>query len=136
MYEFVCIHRPNRMMNNVDGVCRHIDLFIHRYLFDATVMRFNDITLRPFAYNFNVFSQCSNPRHVSQHDVSRAIKTVSTIPTPFVLYHCPIRFSSFLQSTPTQTHISFLIGIVVPPNDVVWLLFDSVVHSLGSHLLS
>ena len=135
-YEFVCIHRSNRMMKDVDGVCRHIDPLIHRYLVDANVMRCNDEMLRPFAYNFNVFSQCSNPRHVSKHDVSTAIDTVSTIPTPSVLYHYPIRFSSPLHSTPTQAHISSLTGIVVPPNDVVWLSFDSVVHSLGSHLLS
>ena len=63
-YEFVCLHRSNKMMKDVDGVCRHIDPLIHRYLVDANVMRSNDEMLRPFAYNFNVFSQCSNSRHV------------------------------------------------------------------------
>ena len=81
-YKCVCIHRPNRMMKDVDGVCRRIDPLIHRYLVDATVMRSKDIMLRPFAYNFNIFSNFFNPRHVSKYDVSTAIETVSTIPTP------------------------------------------------------
>ena len=101
-YEFVCIHHPNRMMRDVDGVCRHIDPLIHRYLVDATVMRYKGIMLRPFAYNFNIFSQYSNPRHVSKDDVSTAIETISTIPILSVLYNYPIRFSSPLQSMPTQ----------------------------------
>ena len=96
------------MMKDVDGIYRHIDPLIHRYLVDANVMRSKDIMLRPFVYNFNVFSQCSNPRHISKHNVSTAIETISTIPTPSVLYHYPIRFASPLQSVPTQTHISSL----------------------------
>ena len=124
------------MMKDVDGAYRHIDPLIHRYLVEATVMRSKDIMLRPFVYNVNVFSQWSNPRHFSQHDVSTAIETVSTIPTPSVFYHYLIRGFSPLQSIPAQTHISSLTWIVVPPNDVVWLSFDSVVHSLGSHFLS
>ena len=27
-YEFVCIHLPNRMMKDIDSVCRHIDFLI------------------------------------------------------------------------------------------------------------
>ena len=81
-YGFVCIHRRNSMIKNVNGVCRHIDPLIHRYLVDATIMRFKDITLRPFSYNFNVFSQYPNPRHVPQHDVLTAIETVSRFLPP------------------------------------------------------
>ena len=55
LYEFVCIHRPNKMMKDVDGVCRHIDPLIHRYLVDAAVMHSAEKMLRPFAYNFDVF---------------------------------------------------------------------------------
>ena len=55
VYEFVCLHRPNKMVKDVDGVCRHIDPLIHRYLVDAEAMRSDDIDLRPFAYNFDVF---------------------------------------------------------------------------------
>ena len=134
--EFVYIHLPNRMMKDVDGACHQIDPLIHRYLIDATTMYSNAILLRPFTYIFDVFSLCSNLRHVSQHDASLAIETLSTIPIPSVLYYYPIRFSSNLQSIPTTLSPLSFLGIVVPPNDVVWLSFDSVVHSLGSHLLS
>ena len=85
--EFVCIHRPNKMMKDVDGVCRHIDPLFHRYLVDAAVLYSADKILRPYAYNFDVFSQCSNPRHVSLHDVLSNTDTVSTVSTPSVLYH-------------------------------------------------
>ena len=92
---------------------------IRRYLVDATTVRSKDILFRPFAYHFDFFPRCSNPRRVSQHDVSPAIETVSTIPTPSVLYHYPIRFSSNLESIPTTSPPSSLSGIIVPPNDVV-----------------
>ena len=87
VYEFVCLHRPNKMMKDVDGFCRHIDPLIHRYLVDAAVMRSDDIVLRPFPYNFDVFSQCANPRHVSHHDVISDTVIISAVPTPSVLYH-------------------------------------------------
>ena len=68
-YEFICLHRVNRMMKDVDGVCRHIDPLIHRYLVGAAVLHSADKILRPFAYNYDVFSRCSNPRHVSLQDI-------------------------------------------------------------------
>ena len=101
--EFVCIHRPNKMIKNVDGVYRHIDPLIHRYLVDAATMRSGDIKLRPVAYNFDVFSQCANPRHVSHHDVISDTVTISAVPTPSVHYHYPIRCSSNLHSFLTKT---------------------------------
>ena len=42
-------------MKDIDGVRRHIDPLIHRYLVDAAAMSSNDIALRRFAYNFDVF---------------------------------------------------------------------------------
>ena len=83
-YEFVCIHRLNKMMKDIDSVCRHIDPLIHHYLVDAAVERSDDIMLRSFAYNFDVFSRCTDPRHVSHHDVISDTVTVS-VPTPSVL---------------------------------------------------
>jgi len=87
VYEFICLHRPNKVMKDVHCVCRHIDPLIHRYLVDAAVMRSDDIVLRPFPYNFDVFSQCANPRHVSHHDVISDTVIISAVPTPSVLYH-------------------------------------------------
>ena len=44
-YEFVCLHCPNKTMNDIDGVCRHIDPLIYRYLVDAAAMSSNDVAL-------------------------------------------------------------------------------------------
>ena len=54
-YAFVCLHRPNKMMQDVDGICRHIDPLINRYLVDAAAMRSDDMDLRPFTYNLYIF---------------------------------------------------------------------------------
>ena len=121
-------------MKDVDGICCHIDPLIHRYLDDTATMRSTDIQMRPFAYNFDVFYSCSNPRHVSVADTSSARKTVSTIPTPSILYHYPIRFSSELPASPSAIHDSPLPSISVPPDTIIWLSFDSVLHSFGSRL--
>ena len=85
-----------------------------------TLMFFHDVLIHVMLYNM----------------MFPSVETVSTISTLSVLYHYPIRFSCNLQFIPTTSPPSSLSGIVIPPNDVVWLSFDSIVHSLGSHLLS
>ena len=133
-YESICIHRPNTMVKDVDSICRHIDHLIHRYFIEATAMHSTNIRLRPFAYNFDVFSSCSNPRHVSVADTSSAHNTVSTIPTPSALYHYPVRFSTELPSSPLALHDSPLPSISVLPDAITWLSFDSVLYSFGFKL--
>ena len=54
-YKFVYLHRLNKMMKDVDDVCRHINPLIYRYFVDTTTMRSGDIALQPFAYNFDFF---------------------------------------------------------------------------------
>ena len=110
-------------MKDVDGICRHIDPLIHRYLNDVATMCSTDIRLPPFAYNFDVFSSCSNPRHVSVADTSSACKTISTISTPSVLYHYPARLSSELPSPPLALHDSPLPSISVPQDTITWFPF-------------
>ena len=44
------------VMKDDDGVYRHIDPLIHRYLVEVYTMRSNDICLRPFFYNFDIFN--------------------------------------------------------------------------------
>ena len=91
-YECVCFHLPNKIMRDIDGIYRHIDRLIHRYLIDATTVSSKDIRLRPLVYNFDICSVCSNPRHVSCTDVYSAHNTIPTLHTPSMLYHYPIRF--------------------------------------------
>ena len=122
------------MMKDVDGIFRHIDPLMNRYLIEAPAMPSTDIRLRPFAYNFDVFSSCSNSRHVSVADTSSAHKTVSTIPIPFALCHCPVQFSTELPSSPLALHDSPLPSISVLPDAITWLSFDSVLYSFGFKL--
>lgn len=43
------------MMRNVEVVLCYIDLLIHKYFIVDFNMRADDIHLRPFAYNFDLF---------------------------------------------------------------------------------
>ena len=58
-YEFAISYHATSMMKDVDGLRRHIDIIIHRYLVQANRMRVNDVTLRPFAYSYDSFNICS-----------------------------------------------------------------------------
>ena len=69
-----------------------------------------------------------NPHHVSQHDVISNTDTVSTVPTPSVLYHYPNRSASHLSALLTELHPPSLSGLVVSPTNEVWLSFDFIVH--------
>ena len=55
-------------------------------------MRENDVRQRPFAYNFDVFFNYSNSRHVRNVDLIPEHTTVPTVPIPLVLFHIPIHF--------------------------------------------
>ena len=60
-YEFAIIHRVAKMMKDVDGLSRHINALIHRYLTQAARMRADDVAQRPFVYSYDAFNTCSNP---------------------------------------------------------------------------
>ena len=77
------------MMKNVDDVCRHIDPLIHRYLVDATAMRFKDILFRSVAYNFDVFHDVLT--HVMIHNMM--LPQISTLYPLFPL----LRYSIIIQ---------------------------------------
>ena len=69
-YEFAIIHREASMMKDVDGLSRHIDILIHRYFTQASRMRLADIAQRLFAYSFDSFISCFNPRRVAASDIT------------------------------------------------------------------
>ena len=135
-YAFVYLNLPNTMMEDIDGIYRRIDPLIHRYLIEAAAMCSADIRLRPFAYNFDVFSSCSNPRHVPFADNYSTHNTVSTIPTPSALYHYPVLLSTKLQFSPLALQDSPLPSISVLPDEITWLSFDSVLYFFGSKFQS
>ena len=121
-------------MKDVDSIYRHINPLIHRYLLDTATMHSKDIHLRPFTYNLDVFSSCFNPRHISSANATSSHNTISTLPTPSIFYHYPIRFSSALPISPLVLLDSPLPSISVPPDNITWLYFDSIHHSFRSYL--
>ena len=57
------------MMKDIDAVFHSIDPLINKYLVAAFIMSDNDVRNRPFSYNFDVFLNSSNPRHVKYVDL-------------------------------------------------------------------
>ena len=116
------------MTKYVDAISRYIDPLINKYLVAVFITRDNNIRQRSFAYNFDVFLHCLNPRHVRHVDLLPEHLNLLTVPTLLVLYHAPIHFSlscSFIYSVLTPF---FLSRIVVPHEDIMWLSFDSVIN--------
>ena len=79
-------------MKDVDGVCRHIDPLIHRYLVDEAVLHSADKISRPFAYNFDVFLDVLT--YVMFHNMMFSlIQTLSPL-FPLLQYFIVIQFGS------------------------------------------
>ena len=55
-YEFPIIHHVARMMKDVDGLSRHIDILIHCHLTQAARMRADDVAQRPSVYSCDTFN--------------------------------------------------------------------------------
>ena len=83
-YDIAIIHRIASMMKNMDGLSRHINPLIHRYLVQAYIIRAKDAIQRPFTYCHDNFTSCSNPRRFVVSDT-----TIVTNPLPIFL-HFPL----------------------------------------------
>ena len=77
-YDFAIIHRASSMMKDIDGLSRHIDIIIHHYLTQSSIMRLADIALRLFTYGFGSFISCSNSRRVTTSDITITTEESST----------------------------------------------------------
>ena len=104
------------MMKDIHVVSRYIDPLINKYFFVAFIMRDNNVWQRPFVYSVGVFLNFPNLLHVKHINLLLEHTTVFTIPIPLVLYHIP--------------------HLVVPPEAITCLLYDSVIHSFCSWLVS
>ena len=82
------------MMQDIDGVSRYIDPLVHQYAITASRLHIADMTVRLFAYSFDVFIRCNNPRHVTASDALSISITTSSIPSIPTLDHTPINFST------------------------------------------
>ena len=61
-YNFTVLHRPARMMADVDALSRRFGKLIATHLSIAAIMKTRDITNRPFAYDASTFESFSRLR--------------------------------------------------------------------------
>ena len=103
-YNFSIIHRPATMMKNGDTISRHPNLLIGQYLTNAYILRNRDLRSRQFAYNYDVFNNSSNPRHVKA-PARVLVATTPSTPKPAVIRHFSLQFlqSPFLLYLPTNS---------------------------------
>ena len=135
-YEFAIIYRAASMMKDVDVLSRHIDVLIYRYLTQARGMRLVDIAKRPFAYSFDSFISCSNLRRVTTSDSIITTEASSILSLLSTTHHSPFHFTSpsILQSYSVPKPIAYTLHHIVPPENIIWLSFESITTSFGSRL--
>ena len=122
------------MMNDVDGLSRYIDILIHRYPTQASRMHLADIAKRPFAYSFDSFIFCSNPRRVTASDITITTEVSSTFSSLLIIQYSPLHFTSpsILQSYSVPKPIAHTYHHIVSSEDIILLSFDSIATSFGS----
>ena len=132
-YEFAIIHRAASMMKDIDSLSHYIDVFIHRCLTQVRGICLVDIAKRPFAYSFDSIIACSNPRRVTTSDSTITTEASSTLSPLSTIHHSPLYFTSpsILQSYSVPKPIAHTFHHIVPPEDIIWLSFDSITTSFG-----
>ena len=100
-YEFVIIHRVATMMKDVDSISRCVDPLVHQYNMTDVRLHSEDVTKRPFAYSYDVFTRCTNPRHITASDALSISITTASITSISALYYSPINFLRYFLSTYT-----------------------------------
>ena len=121
------------MMKDVDSLSRHPNLLIGQYLTNAYILRNRDLRSRQFAYNYDVFNNSSNPRHVKA-PARVLVATTPSTPKPAVIRHFSLQFlqsPSMLHPTTNGTPTS---NIFIYPEQCTWLSFDSIIPSFSSLL--
>ena len=89
------------MMKDVDSLSRHPNLLIGQYLTNACILHSRDFRSRPFNYNYDVFHNCPNPRHVTATSRVLVSSTPST-PPPAIIRHFSLQF----LHSPSLLHLS------------------------------
>ena len=141
-YEFVIIRRVAAITKDIDNISRCVDPLVHQYNITDVRLHSENITKRPFAYSFNIFTRCTNPRHVTASDALSISITTSSISSISALYHSPIKFSpvfpiSIHPSTLLPDHSSHVSSFpIIPPSRITWISFDSVTNYFASILFT
>ena len=93
-YDLSIIHRPAKMMKDIDACSRSINTLIYWHLVYAYSIRCRNIISRPYAKSHNVSHHCSNLRHISVPSTT-SITTSSSVTFRSTLHHFSL---CFLQS--------------------------------------
>ena len=97
-YEYAFIHRPARMIRDVDDLSRRSGKCVAAYLLQTGQMRDRDIVDRPAAYSFDYFMQSPRPQ--------RVMPTTTTLPQPLTLSRSESLVASVtLHSATHQSHL-------------------------------
>ena len=135
------IHRSAAMMQDVDGVSWYIYPLVHQFTINASSLHTEDETIRQFAYSFDIFHRCHDPRHVTAPDSLSISITISSSPSIPTLYHAPIKFLPFfpfvlfiLFNNKPLNIILPIPGTPSPP--ITWISFDSIIKHLAPLLFS
>ena len=133
VYDFSIIHRPATMTKDVDSLSCHPNLLIGQYLTNAYLLRSRDLHRRPFAYNYDDFHNCPNPRQVTA--TSRIlVSTTPSTPTSAVIHHFSLQFLHSLSLLYLPTHSTSTPSVFISPQQCTWLSFDSIIPSFSSLL--
>ena len=151
-YEYGFIHRPARMMRDVDALTRRFGKCVAAYLLQAGQMRNRDAVHRPAAYSADYFMQSPRPQ--------RVIPTTTTVPQPLspprseslvaslraspspspiaypTYYTSPLRYASVSSTVPLlptaiPSHNSSTASHYSATLPQVWLSINATVSSVG-----
>ena len=129
-YEFAMIHQATSMMKDFDGLSRHIDILIHRYLTQSSSIHLADIAKRPFTYSFNSFIFCSNLNRVTASDITITTKASSTFSSLLIIQYSPLHFTllphPFFNHIPFQSLLHIPITVLFPLKTLFYSLLTQL----------
>ena len=139
-YNFTIIHRPAKMMGDVDTLSRHFGQLITSYLSIANILHVTDMWNRPFAYSSKSWEAFSKKRQkpAPLHNSPLPILTTSTItstshtnpmsPSPLSSQINLSLPSVLLTSTPLLFH-----SPTTPCSNTTPTSCDRDIHNIQSH---
>ena len=105
------------MMKNIDTLSSYINPLIYQNLVTTSIMRYEDLKSRPYAYNYNVFHSFSKPRHVYDY-VCKLVLNPPSLPTPSTLHHNPLRFLHNPSIMYLFTHLLITSNFLIPSEKI------------------
>ena len=121
------IHRPIKMMKDVDTCSRQINTLIYRYPVHIYSMHWCDIIYHPYVYSYDVFHHYYNLRHVTTLTTT-LVATSYSATFPPTLHH-----SSFILRSSSLSHLStqpLTIPLISIRSEVITYSFHSIIISL------